>query len=379
MGRRYKKDETGQIFAQEPEYRGALDELRFCEEAKERMAQRLVSAEKTVRRPRTVLYRTAAVALALVLVTALTVGAGAAGVFKPVTDLFAPLFGGEESQLELIERMGTPLEVSDTRNGVIVTAEAMLNDGENVAVLYSVSRENGESLIPPDAPEDGRLLFASEGITGNGWTYQRRFGEFIEYSPGAPSASYIEYYAALGAPADLIPVYMGDLEYWYGGDTQIMELVEKSHGYDSNEDFWQLDLPVADVSCPVRELSEKDREFTANGFDFVVTSVRISPISVKVTYELQHVEVTEESKTDETLVRALTENMSLVLRKKDGTEIDLGSFSDEFGNVNPTAVWEFSEETNAMYGVCGTSLEEIVPLEEMDCVIFNGMKYPVNP
>lgn len=367
----------------EQDYQEWMEQVRPGAALREQTVQRMAELGESPKARPVRMKRLAAAALACVLVMAVTIGAGAAGVFKPVTDLFAPLFGGEESQLRLIERMGMPLDISDTRNGVTVTAEAMLNDGRNVAVLYSVSRDDGTPLIPADAPEGGRLLFGSIGISDEDdvWTYQRRFGTCIEYSPGASSASYVEYYASFQKePENSIPVYMGDLEYWYSEDedTQIIELVKKSHGPDSNEDFWQFTLPVAAVSCPVRELSETDREFQANGFDFAVTSVRVSPIAVKATYALQNEGFSEESQTDAALVRGVTENMSLILRKKDGTEIDLSTFDDTFGNTNPTAVWEFSKETKTMYGVCGTSLEEIIPLEEMDCVIFNGMEYPVN-
>lgn len=358
------------------EYQEWIGQVKPSAALRERTAKRMAELGKDRVSQPCGKRRLAVSVLACVLAAALTVGAGAAGFLKPVADLFAPVFGGEESQLELIERMGTSLGISDTRNGVTVTAEAMLNDGRNVAVLYSVSRESGEPLIPAGAPENGRLLFCSKGIDGGGWTYQRRFGEFIEYAPGALSAGYMEYYTAPDVPADRIPVYMGDLEYRCGDGAQAVELVEKSHGPDSNEDFWQFDLPVSAGSCPVLELSEKNREFKANGLDLAVTGVRVSPISVKVSYELQNREIADESAIDEALVKGLTENMSLVLRKKDGTELDLSAFSDEFGNVNPTAVWEYSAENKTVYGICGSSLNEIVPIEEMDCVIFNGMEYP---
>ena len=77
-------------------YNSALDELRFSEEAKSRMVDRLMTApsSRSSRLPFIVYavsraLRRVGVAAALVL----SIGAGATGVFKSASDAFAGVFG----------------------------------------------------------------------------------------------------------------------------------------------------------------------------------------------------------------------------------------------------------------------------------------------
>lgn len=362
--------ETGKT-AQELEYCMALGKLQFSSEAKARMAMRLKSSAKP-RKKSSWTRRTVTAALAAVLVVALGIGAGAAGAFQPVTELFAPLFGTEESQLELIERMGTPLDISDTVDGVTVTAKAMLNDGRSLAVLYSASRDDGTPLIPADAPEDGQLLFTSQGGSGP-WAFENRSGYAYGATPGAESAEYLQYYTVKSDGETEMSVDLGCLEYWYGGPAN----TERIFLTVSQDDFWGFDLPVSGTNCPVLELSGGYEECVEHEIPFAVTSVRVSPLSVKVVFE--PLEAIRADSLTEAEIRVLCDNQSLILRKKDDTELDLSSYDDGHGNLHPTVTWDSDESTGTASWVCGTVFAEIVPLEEMDCVIFHGMEYPVDP
>lgn len=73
-------------------YNSALDELRFSEEAKSRMVDRLMAAAEQPEQPVAIhrvrrFPRIAAVGVAAALV--LSIGAGATGVFKSASDAFA--------------------------------------------------------------------------------------------------------------------------------------------------------------------------------------------------------------------------------------------------------------------------------------------------
>ena len=77
-------------------YNSALDELRFSEEAKSRMVDRLMAAAEQPEQPVAIhrvrrFPRIAAVGVAAALV--LSIGAGATGVFKSASDAFAGVFG----------------------------------------------------------------------------------------------------------------------------------------------------------------------------------------------------------------------------------------------------------------------------------------------
>ena len=121
-------------------YNSALDELRFSDEAKSRMVNRLMAAaEQPVAIHRVRRFpRIAAVGVAAALV--LSIGAGATGVFKSASDAFAGVFG-PTADTEIIDQIGRPIGASDTAGGVTVTADAILFDGYNYLISYTLEKE----------------------------------------------------------------------------------------------------------------------------------------------------------------------------------------------------------------------------------------------
>ena len=92
-------------------YNSALDELRFSEEAKSRMVDRLMAAAEQPEQPVAIhcvrrFPRIAAVGVAAALV--LSIGAGATGVFKSASDAFAGVFG-PTADTEIIDQIGRPI------------------------------------------------------------------------------------------------------------------------------------------------------------------------------------------------------------------------------------------------------------------------------
>ena len=120
------------------EYKNALDELHFSEEAKNRMVERLMErAEQPAPRRVRRFPRIAAVGVAAALV--LSIGAGASGVLKSASEVFAGVFG-PTADTEIIDQIGRPIGASDTSNGVTVTADAILFDGYNYLISYTLKR-----------------------------------------------------------------------------------------------------------------------------------------------------------------------------------------------------------------------------------------------
>ena len=129
-------------------YNSALDELRFSEEAKSRMVDRLMTAAEQPEQPVAIhrvrrFPRITAVGVAAALV--LSIGAGATGVFKSASDAFAGVFG-PTADTEIIDQIGRPIGASDTSNGVTVTADAILFDGYNYLISYTLEKEDGSAF-----------------------------------------------------------------------------------------------------------------------------------------------------------------------------------------------------------------------------------------
>lgn len=89
--------------------------------------------------PRKRLWAIAA-CVAIVLGLTLNVEASSGG----VSNLFAPLFGF--AQADIVDAIGRPIGASASADGYTVTAEAVIGDQYNVAVVYTVRREDGQPI-----------------------------------------------------------------------------------------------------------------------------------------------------------------------------------------------------------------------------------------
>ena len=137
-----------------------VDELRFSEEAKSRMVDRLMAAAEQPEQPVAIhrvrrFPRIAAVGVAAALV--LSIGAGATGVFKSASDAFAGVFG-PTADTEIIDQIGRPIGASDTAGGVTVTADAILFDGYNYLISYTLEKEDGSAFDCTKNPDTGLLM-----------------------------------------------------------------------------------------------------------------------------------------------------------------------------------------------------------------------------
>ena len=137
------------------EYRNSLDALRFTPEQKAALSAGAADAAKgkTHRRP---LWRTALIAACLT--AALAVGAGASGVLKSAVEVFAPIFGGSAAQTEVIDKIGHPIGAGDTDNGVTITADAIIGDAYNAAIVYTIRRDDGTTLLPEGTDAKSLLM-----------------------------------------------------------------------------------------------------------------------------------------------------------------------------------------------------------------------------
>ena len=143
-------------------YNSALDELRFSEEAKSRMVDRLMAAAEQPEQPVAIhrvrrFPRIATVGVAAALV--LSIGAGATGVFKSASDAFAGVFG-PTADTEIIDQIGRPIGASDTSNGVTVTADAILFDGYNYLISYTLEKEDGSAFDCTKNPDTGWYTYS---------------------------------------------------------------------------------------------------------------------------------------------------------------------------------------------------------------------------
>lgn len=355
MVSKYKKDRTGQTFAREPEYRGALDELRFSEEAKERMAQRLVKAGETQKKPRPVLRRAAIAALALVLVAALTIGAGALGVIPGIDNVFSPMFQSEDlepEELAVIQELGAPVGLSITDNDVTITLESVIRDRYECRAVLSIKKR---------------------GIEGNelgfNW-FLLKDGQGTELSCGYGCTDIV--------PGDdtlqIVATWNGEQEMPAGNVTlKIVDVVLNSHRLFREKTIkgtWELDFDLGSgdmtVDLPAGQVIEREEG------TLTLDEIAVSPLSIMIKY-------TEEQSGQRAEGAAGADPfLDIVITRKDGVRFFYPGSEEEGGFLSGLANKGELAESGKTTGFCNFSFDRhLLPFEEIESITIEGVDIPL--
>ena len=341
------------------EYKIALDELHFSEEAKNHMVERLMErAEQPVPHRVRRFPRVAAVGVAAALV--LSIGAGATGVLKSASEAFAGVFG-PTADTEVIDQIGHPIGASDTSNGVTVTADAILFDGYNYLISYTLEKDDGSAFHCTKNPDTGLLdLHWGEtdrdigrhtgGAIGSSW--------FYDENPNDNAIQYVETMSYSGAvkPGGTAKISLKDLRSFGAQDETVLA-----------EGTWHLKFKLDAGNC-AKELTA-GQTINVDGKSATVDKLIISPIGYNFTYT-----VDEQAQFRETVSgKAPTSQQNewdafsapLSITMKDGTVVDL---SGSGGSMEP-------ENGKTVCTRQGT-FDQILPLEDMASVNIGGVTVP---
>lgn len=143
------------------EYKEALDELRFSLEAKRRMVQRIEVAAVVEPLPRPTRRSRALVIAAAAAVLALAVGctAYASGMLGRAS---APA-KETPATTEVVDGIGRP-DAHASSDGVTVTAEAVMGDRSNYAIVFSIAKDDGTPFEGIRENQDGTLALRFENL-----------------------------------------------------------------------------------------------------------------------------------------------------------------------------------------------------------------------
>ena len=120
------------------------------------MVQKLGDSTSTSTARRKRLPLAAAVAT-IALVLGLGGAAYATGSLLSVERFVSHLFGAKEANIEIVDKVGRPVGVAQSSNGVTVSADAIIGDKTNVAVIFSISKDDGSAFEGVKADDDGFL------------------------------------------------------------------------------------------------------------------------------------------------------------------------------------------------------------------------------
>ena len=323
------------------EYKNALDGLRFSEEAKARMAKRLMDtmerpeqAPETRRRVRR-MPRIAVVGVAAAL--ALGVGASATGVLKTAGEAFAGVFG-PTADTEIIDKIGRPVGASDTDNGVTVTADAIIGDKYHYAVTYSIEKKDGaafdidltdtvgEGLLPMGfADGDTSLMGYFGGAHGGSY--------FYDADPADNAIQYVETREISDGEVrgHAVRAKFSDLCVYAENDTGELERRVIAEGDWSLK--FNLDFEDTSVSLPAGQT------FELNGMNAVIDEITLSPLALRVDYTVdstvqwdENAQSGRQSEHDSAQMHKYFESVQILVNRKDGASIDL---SNAGGSIRP--------------------------------------------
>lgn len=342
------------------EYRDSLDALRFTPEQKAALAAGAAEAAKCKKHHRP-LWRTAFIAACLAAV--LAVGAGASGVLKSAAEVLAPIFGGTAAQTEVIDKIGYPIGAGDTDNGVTITADAIIGDAYNAAIVYTIRRDDGTALLP-EGTNVKSLLMGGVG------------GADLNVLGGSHGSSWFAADEADSSAVQLVQTVSADCP--VNGCTATAEF-EDLCAWDEEQ---EAPIPVVEGHWKFRfDVDYEDSSivlgggdtFTQNGMTFTVDEVRVSPVAVRAAYtvdsEVQwsNAPSGRQSDADAQAMERYFDSVEILLTRTDGTVIDL---SNAGGSIMP------GQGTTVC--VKGNLLDEILPLEELESVSVGGIVYSVS-
>ncbi len=356
-------------------YNSALDELRFSDEAKSRMVDRLMAAAEQPEQPVAIhrvrrFPRIAAVGVAAALV--LSIGAGATGVFKSASDAFAGVFG-PTADTEIIDQIGHPIGASDTAGGVTVTADAILFDGYNYLISYTLEKEDGSAFDCTKNPDTGLYDLGwkrSDSTIGRGVDGASGSSYFYDENPSDNAIQYVETMSYNDAvqTGGTVKITLHNLQEFSNDGTE-STLVKG---------IWSLKFKL-DAGNSAKELPA-GQTIEVNGLSASVDKVVISPIGYHVVYTVDGEatfdtlydengeEIPQESGREPASVSSTWESYSakLLVTKKDGTVLD---FSDCGGSMDP-------HDGKTVCTRQGT-FDTILPLDEVASVTIGDTTIPV--
>lgn len=341
------------------QYKDAMDSIRVSREWEDKMIEKLMHTETTAVRRGHALRRAAFVAAAAAL--CLTIGAGAAEITTgAVSEIFAPLFG--TAHTEIVDKIGYPIGVSDTDNGVTISADAILGDAYNVCVIYTLRKDDGS---PWGVSDEDMLLFAESDLAlpmpamAMGWS-SHGASWFIDEDPTDNILQYVEQRTIdEGTTMGSAKQTMKNLCVW-NEETGSMDTLVKGN--------WKLrfDVQFEDTTAQF----DAGQAITLAGGEATVTDIQFSPISFRL--EIQQSGADYEYSGDARFLDGLSEAYSQIaisLTLTDGTEIALSDFG---GTVTPPE----SNNGTAVFVKSGI-FDEVIPLENMASVTICGTEIPL--
>ena len=274
----------------------------------------LEEAEAVLARKRRQTFQRLAAACIALLLLALPVGAEIKNGY--VSNLLAPLYGG--AQTEIVDSVGVPIGASVTVGDYTLTADAVIGDRYNMAIVYSLTHVDGKVLsewtrfddwnshgvrrnsgfLSHQLSEDGKTMYLMEQLTGN----QRLFLLKRDFQ-----------------------VDFTDLIIW---DPKV------AASHPLQEGHWQLRFTIRYEDTTETVWWGKKAVTDSNGAVFTIRKIELSSLGMHMDFDFPACYFNDLTKGHEAL------KVSLLL--KDGTTIPIEDFGMGGGGKNNGETWDYN-------------------------------------
>lgn len=342
-------------------YTKAYDSLTYTPEQKAALASHATTAAGTrSRKKNPVPFLLKAAATAVCLLSIITITAEAAGLTTPVSELLAPLFGRSAAQCEIIDTIGRPVDAMDTDNGVTIQADAIMGDGHNVSILFTIRRDDGTPLLPAGVTASQLFLGDGSDIRFNITGGQGTSVEFIDTVPGDQELQLLYKISASSRLLGETCTAVFDGLYRWNNGTQTAEAAVSGH--------WELQFEM-DYEDSALTL-ESGQVFMLDDMTATIQEVFLSPIAIHVAYDvevsLQDAPGKLEGELTETL--ELLESVPIQLIKTDGTVI--ATNRDCSTTVLP------GDGVTHIYR--SAVFESVLPIDSLESITVGDIVFPLN-
>lgn len=280
--------------------------------------------------------------LAAAVLLALLITAASAEVNTgSVSNFLAPLFGASRTQL--LDVMGRPVGASASAGGYTVTAQSILGDQSHMAVVYTITREDGQ-------PFSGQCQFdswQSTGLTGSHSYYQFSMDE----DPEDSQVEFYQVYSVTTLPRTLNVSFAG------------LCLIDGEERLPLADGPWELSFtrryPIVYQEIPAKGISFTDAE----GGACTIHSLSLSYLGL-------HLSGSFPADSSESALRLL----DLYVTLDDGSIVPLRSSSLYTHSAPMGSGTEF--DWHPLYGDLLTMA--LVPMDEVASITIGGVTIPVS-
>lgn len=343
----------------ENNYVESMEQMKFSKEQQERMVDFMVNhvsekrghASAARARLRFNIKRLAIAAACLCIITAGAAVAHAAGVFQPVSEAFREIFHLGTDTAQISDNVGGSLGISGTYDDVTITADAVLGDDYNFAIVFSIKKRDGtafnfnkKDIRALNNPRN-HINFRSRAIRvdkeSGKYTFccQKNSFNFYDVNPDATSIQFLYSYAANTNDSIGAKVTASFIDFGY---------------YDSSSKFVPIITGHWDMTFPLNYVDSArhfviNRKIKQDGEAIIIKKADISPVGFYIEFEIRDAKKLKEVE--------IIQRIPLELVLADGKKINLREKSNGFSG------WIDGNNACAAYG---NVFFEIIPIEQME-------------